>query len=395
MRSAPAHRCCGAMYPGSRSAHRPVRAGAAGSSRASRRMSARRSSSPPSARRALSHPDQPVPSSPPLTLRYGEDRAVGLSDEGDTLVRLLEREHGARPRGVARRVRERLLRDPVDGEANARGYHCQVPAHPERHLETARARAASTRRRDLDGRWDRWSTPASSSLRSSATVRRSSRHAAAAHFLRRAQRLLGGRGVAAEHVPGACHLKHHRRQPVARRNRARPARSAGAPRASLAGPARVASPPAEPRACPGAGSLVRSPKGRRCPDPVADGDVAVASRSRRPRPVKRPPAGRAPPRSRATPTIARDHERQYRGLEHQRLVAPRALHEHNGDQHHQRPASGTGTPGRYAHRAKAATGTAISKTSVADDGRVTASTIRDRERQEGRGCRTSSALPGA
>ena len=39
-------------------------------------------------------------------------------------------------------------------------------------------------------------------------------HAEAAHLLRGSQRLLGSIRIAAQHVPGARHLQHHRRQAV-------------------------------------------------------------------------------------------------------------------------------------------------------------------------------------
>ena len=70
--------------------------------------------------RPLPHPDQAVPGSLRLAGRCGDRRAGRLGDEARPPVGHLEPENGPRVRRVLRRVRERLLGDPVERDSDAR-----------------------------------------------------------------------------------------------------------------------------------------------------------------------------------------------------------------------------------------------------------------------------------
>ena len=167
-------------------------------------------------RRTLTHPDQRR-----SVARSGSPAGAATVGPVVSAIRrarpspTLEPENGPRARRVPCRVRERLLSDPVERDPDARGD--RRDRSPRIRSSTARppARASSTSAGISLADGSGGATAASSSLRSSATVRRSSSHAPPAHLLGRPQRLLRGRGVAVQHVAGARDLEHHGGQPVA------------------------------------------------------------------------------------------------------------------------------------------------------------------------------------
>ena len=113
---------------------------------------------------------------------------------------------------MPRRVGQRLLRDPVDGDADAGIDIAQIPTHPQLHGQPAGTRVVDERG-DVARRRDR-------SGDALVVAQERQRLAQLAHalpplLLGRAQRLLGRLGVAPQHVPRTGHVQHHRREAVA------------------------------------------------------------------------------------------------------------------------------------------------------------------------------------
>jgi hypothetical protein len=234
---------------------------------------------------------------------------------------------------VASRVRQRLLRDAVDGDADRRRDARDVPSRPQLDGE-ARSLCVLDERGDLLRRRQR-RCDASRLVGAAKQPDRPTEliHAAATERLGGSQCLLGRRGVAAEHVAGTGDLQHHSGQAVSHEivHVTRDLTALSEQRLlaeftlgslELRGQLRVARKPA-----------TEHPRKRNAHDPDGHGDLgrvlddAHRYRSHR---CKRAQRHRRPERRRP----ARRDEGEQRDLEEERLELSGALRRDNRDDDH-------------------------------------------------------------